>query len=598
MSEKTAIGHASSKRPTNSSDPVDKPPHASFVEQSSWEYLMPKRRERMAGYIRESDPSLADSTTIESQAKAVRAYAEKEGYTYDVEVHEYREAISAYTVPYMERLKLIALLAAAKRHEFDVLAVTEVRAISRRQVEVFIVYDMLQKYGVRLETVKEKFEDDAMGRLILGLRAAYAEIEREQSYIRMQRGKKDRIEIGHAPNGHPKPAYGYVFVDTQYETRAAYAFNNVVIYVDADGVEWTEVKIVLYIFDLIKQGESIKGVAAILNEKGIPPPKKPRKGVAHWQAPTVHRILTNKMYIGEVWANKYKRVYDKDKKKSRVYKRPAKEQYLLPDGTAPALIDCETFEKIQRQLAYNKEDSVRNSKHPNVGILRAGYCKCGICGRTMHVLHHPTPAYNRRKPEYYCRQKSGKEALRCNHATTISVHILDIQAREKIVEVLHNPALVRAKVAQLREENKPVVNTEDVETTIESIRRQMKNLYTLAQNATDDETISNLTVMLHDLERQKQKAEALIYDIEEDDEERAEVEEEIVKFEKWVADVQPFLTDPTYTPTYDELRLAVHILGIKAIVFPASGDYPFRARIDVTIPEIMKKLHCVTNDPW
>jgi hypothetical protein len=193
---------------------------------------------------------------------------------------------------------------------------------------------------------------------------------------------------------------------------------------------------------------------------------------------------------------------------------------------------------------------------------------------------------------------TGKDALRCNHATTISVHILDTQAREKIVEVLHNPALVRAKVAQLREENKPVVNTEDVETTIESIRRQMKNLYTLAQNATDDETISNLTVMLHDLERQKQKAEALIYDIEEDDEERAEMEEEIVKFEKWVADVQPFLTDPTYTPTYDELRLAVHILGIKAIVFPASGDYPFRTRIDVTIPEIMKKLHCVTNDPW
>src|SRR5437588_12139188 len=81
---------------------------------ASWEYLnMPKRKERMAGYIRESDPSLADSTTLESQAKAVRLYGEKEGYLYDVAVYEYREAISAYTVSYMERPQLLKLLEAA-----------------------------------------------------------------------------------------------------------------------------------------------------------------------------------------------------------------------------------------------------------------------------------------------------------------------------------------------------------------------------------------------------------------------------------------------------------------------------------------------------
>ncbi len=63
---------------------------------------MPKRKERMAGYIRESDPSLADSTTIDSAAKAVRLYGQKEGYIYEPQ-HEYKEAISAYTVPYIMR---------------------------------------------------------------------------------------------------------------------------------------------------------------------------------------------------------------------------------------------------------------------------------------------------------------------------------------------------------------------------------------------------------------------------------------------------------------------------------------------------------------
>src|ERR1700730_17912118 len=98
---------------------------------------MPKRKERMAGYIRESDETLADSTTIDSAAKAVREYGKKEGYIYEPQ-HEYKEAISAYMVPYMERERLLAMLEAAKRREFDVLVVVEVRAISRRQVEVFI----------------------------------------------------------------------------------------------------------------------------------------------------------------------------------------------------------------------------------------------------------------------------------------------------------------------------------------------------------------------------------------------------------------------------------------------------------------------------
>jgi len=148
---------------------------------------MPKPKERMAGYIRESDPSLADSNTIDSQAKAVFEYGQREGYRYDITQHEYKEAISAYMVPYMQRKRLLDMLAAAKRHEFNVLVVTEIRALSHRQVEVFVIYEMLQKAGVRLETIHEKFEDSAIGRYILATRAMIAEVERENTHMRTTR---------------------------------------------------------------------------------------------------------------------------------------------------------------------------------------------------------------------------------------------------------------------------------------------------------------------------------------------------------------------------------------------------------------------------
>ena len=90
----------------------------------------------------------------------------------------------------------------------------------------------------------------------------------------------------------------------------------------------------------------------------------------------------------------------------------------------------------------------------------------------------------------------------------------------------------------MREENKPVVNTEDVAQTIETIKRKMANLYRLAMEATSDDTIETLKGLMHDLEKKMREAEAMLYDIEEDDEERAALEEEIIRFEKWVEKVQ------------------------------------------------------------
>src|SRR2546429_7236025 len=99
---------------------------------------MPKRKERMAMYVRESDVSLADSTTIESQAKACREYGQKQGYVFHIQSHEFKEAVSGYTVSYTERPALLKMLEAAKRHEFDVLIVSEIRALGRKQVEIFV----------------------------------------------------------------------------------------------------------------------------------------------------------------------------------------------------------------------------------------------------------------------------------------------------------------------------------------------------------------------------------------------------------------------------------------------------------------------------
>src|SRR5215470_18022421 len=158
-------------------------PITSSTAHIDWKYSMP-RRERMAYYVRESDESLANSVTIASQARACVEYGEKQNYILEP-AHRYEEAISAYDVPYTQRKRLLAMLDAARRGEFDVLVVSEIRALARRQVEVLVIYDMLQRYGVRLETISEAFGEDAMSKATLSQRAKFVEAEREQISLRI-----------------------------------------------------------------------------------------------------------------------------------------------------------------------------------------------------------------------------------------------------------------------------------------------------------------------------------------------------------------------------------------------------------------------------
>src|SRR6266700_576466 len=568
--------------------------------QISWEYLMSKRRERMASYIRESDISLADSTTIESQAKACREYGQKQGYAFNIQAHEFKEAVSGYAVSYTERPKLLKMLEAAKRHEFDVLIVSEIRALGRKQVEIFVIYDQLQKYGIRLETIAEKFEDSAMGRLILSLRAAFSEIEHDQILLRLERGRQDRVEIGKALNGHSQPGYGHVFIDTARETNAAYALDLTVVHVDETGREWTPVQVIRYMRDRVLQGMSVRSIALRLTQLGIPNPEagRMRKGKPidkQWSWSTVYRILTDTRIMGGGYGNKYRSVDGKQVKQSR------EQQILLTAGTAPPILSEEEFTAIQQQLQRNREESARNNKYieqTERGLFRAGYCICGICKNRMSLRYHPPHRYKTNPyPQYICRKKTGPTDILHNHTTTVSQHLLDASGWKYAMTVICNPSLVRERVALYRQQNTVVIDWDAVERAIAALQQQILNLFSLAKNATDDDTIARLGQVLNDLEGQKQQAQRMLYDVEETEEESEKLEAEIVRFEEWAERVRPVLGNPDYVPSYEEKRLAIRILGLQAIIYPVEGGWPFRLQFELAPPEIMKLLmkHCVAT---
>src|SRR5260370_5994203 len=289
--------------------------------------------------------------------------------------------------PIMERERLQAMLDAGKRKLFDVLIVSEIRAISRRQVEVLVIYDILQKYGIRLETVKEKFGEDAMSKAILSHRAVFVEVEVEQARMRMARGKKDRILIGQAPVT-VTPCYTHKLVDTKEEIKGQFVLNTEVVYKDAKGKKWTRIDVARFFCDILAKGGSLRKVCLTLNDMGIPSAKGKL-----WQPQTVRGIVNNPILYGQPYANRYmpvkKKTLENGKYSHHEKIRPVEEWIPLPP--CEPVITKETWELIQFQIERNKAESMRNNELEEPGLVRAGYIFCGVCGGLVWP-HPPSPS--------------------------------------------------------------------------------------------------------------------------------------------------------------------------------------------------------------
>ena len=163
-------------------------------------------------YVRNSDSTKMDTEVQKAQLEALLKHAKEQGY----EVREhliFKEAVSAIKIPYWERKELLRLWDELERGSFDVVLVTEMFRLARYASEQFAVIEHLKRYNVRVESISEKFEDTAEGRLLMSIQGFLGEVEANKIAIRTSRGKHHRAK--QALSGQGQPAYGYVWERSQ-----------------------------------------------------------------------------------------------------------------------------------------------------------------------------------------------------------------------------------------------------------------------------------------------------------------------------------------------------------------------------------------------
>ncbi len=562
---------------------------SSSTAHYSWEYLnMPKRKLRAAAYPRCSDPKLKDSATLESQTDDIRRYCKAKGYNL-AEEHIFPEAHTAYYKSYREREQFQKLLTAARRGEIDVVVVQAFSRLSRRQIEQAVIIDMLEKMGVKVESCTEEFETSAIGTFMRQTVAFASELEVEHILERTDRGRRKKATYGLLGQGDP--LYGYKFADLIIE------INGKPNSLKSGRYEYDEQEtaIVDRVFLMSEEGMSNRKIALTLTQEGVPT----RHG-GPWAQATISQMLRRREYMGKGYVF---RTYT-DGNGTEV-DRPQEEWVELPEDIIPPIISPERFERVQERLKENKSYSSRSKKTPPSELLRCGHAICGICGYRMHVQRNSYVKKGCTKPkpnEYFCRKNTGGEGLVHHHNVSITVHHLDAAAWELAVKYIKDPSLIANRVEQLREAHKITDDGMHIASQLEEVRRKIANLYKLAEAATDDDTMNSLSMRLRDLEKQKRDLEGMLSDIEEEDEIKQMIQEEINHFEAWADKVRPCLGDPMYQASYDEKVLAIRVLGIRARVYLAS--YPERFELEVAPPQILRvanvgvRSRCNSRAAW
>lgn len=366
-----------------------------------------------------------DFNSLDAQRESCEAFIKSQAHQSWVLVDTFEDG--GFTGASMERPGFRQLMQAVDEGHIDIVVVYKVDRLSRSLFDFVKVMERFTRREVAFVSVTQNFSTaDAMGRLTLNMLMSFAEFERamiiERTRDKMAAARrKGKWTGGHVPLG--------------YEVLSKRLVVN-------EEEAWLVGEIYRR---YLEDGASALSLVQWLN--GAPEPThgnriKPRK--APWTQALVLHVLRNRLYLGEVHSHG-----------------------VYYPGEHPALIDRETFERVQQKLApQNRYREGRSRRVQPIYILR-GILTCAACGKAM------TTASSHRKGgvfRYYRCSTRNHQGRKACPTTQVPAEALEAYISDQVVEALSARSVLRHQVearARAAEDALSQVNAE-----LEDLRAQ------------------------------------------------------------------------------------------------------------------------------
>lgn len=468
----------------------------------------------------------------------------------------------------------MALLVAAKRGEFKTVIVYKLSRIARTAGEMGLILCLFEiDYQVEVLSVLDPpgqtKQERAIGRALHGI---LSEMEHDNIVEATMCGKRDRVRLEKRLLGTGTPCFGYKWED---KTHSRYAYNTDIYCTDINGKQWSEYDVASFFLHELLDGVPLRTVQRHLNKNGIL-----TRGGKAWHKGTLRNMSVKPAYAGIAIGFRWER---KPGAKSMTL-RAEEDTIPLPEGTIPPIITPAERDQILCQFELNKQTSQRNSKYPDVGIMK-GRVKCGTCGKSCYICH-PTI----RGKEVFSYQCRYMDSLVKHTTPTMVVHLLDDAAWALATKHIKNPQLILDRVEQIMSSQLDQEHINRLNAQLADVTQRLKKLVQFALDATDDDVLTMVKEKRLAMETEKRSIERLLLINLQDKDKEEHVQLELEKFVGWCDSVRPYIDDPDCEISVQEKRQALAILGIVATIYPSDHDPRYTVEIAPTyIMEALKE---------
>ena len=263
-----------------------------------------------------------------------------------------------------ERPEFQRMLCDARAGKIDIIITKSITRFARNTVTLLQTVRELKELGI--EVIFEKEDMSSLSPdidLLMTLLAMYAEEEsRSASENKRWQIQKD-FEVGKATFFR---MYGYRWMDGHLE------------------VVPEEAGIIRRIYREYLDGAGKEAIARKLNQEGIPSMN------SKWRPSTIHEILYNEKYVGNMLLQK--KITLDFRTKKQVRNKGQATQYYVENSHEP-IIDPETFEAVQVELERRKKLHARPNDR-KVDSIFYGLVKCAQCGKMYRCKNQKSSSSN------------------------------------------------------------------------------------------------------------------------------------------------------------------------------------------------------------
>ncbi|WP_321004676.1 recombinase family protein [Eisenbergiella porci] len=381
---------------------------------------MLKKKTKVYTYKRVSTSMQVDGYSLDAQEERITKYAE--AFDFEI-VGKYEDAgKSGKSIEGRAEFKKMLEDIESNKDGVSYVLVFKLSRFGRNAADVLSTLQFMQDYGVNLICVEDGIDSSKdAGKLMISVLSAVAEIERENILVQTMEGRRQKAREGKW-NGGFAP-YGYTLNNGKLE------------------IEESEAEAIRLIFDKYANTDmGANGIAKYLGQQGIMKKERQNGKSPLFSSSLIRQILDNPVYNGKI---AYGRRRNEKISGSRQYHIVKQDDYMVFDGIHEAIIDDDTWEKVQekRKMQAKRYEHVNKGRDEKIHLL-SGLLRCPMCGAGMYGNKSIKKKNGKHYKDYFyygCKHRNMMQGHRCTYNKQLQEEKLDSAVAEVISKLVSNP---------------------------------------------------------------------------------------------------------------------------------------------------------------